>query len=94
MLFLEFPNIPYEITHDQQDCFRLILYFNQCCIGEIMVSNFESFVPYRYVSFEVLGIVDDCEKYVYTWYDREQDKIDDIINGLYNGIKIVTQTNC
>lgn len=82
-------NITYEITHDQINCFRTVLNFKKHCIGEIIVSNVESFAPYRYVSFEVLGIEDGCEKYIYVWYDRERDELIDILHGLYNGIVIV-----
>lgn len=81
--------VPYEITHDRHDCFRVVLYFEKLCIGEIAVSNAEVFAPFRYVRFEVLKDVKDVIKYVYAWYDKDSDNLDDILEHLNEGIEFI-----
>ena len=82
-------DMTYEIIHDRQECFRIIFHFSKNCLGEIVVSNADSFTYYRYVKFEVLGFTSESDQSVYLWYDSDKEELADILTGLNNGIEIV-----
>ncbi|MBF2630233.1 hypothetical protein IBB72_06590 [Listeria seeligeri] len=58
-------------------------------MAEIVVEE-ATFAPCRYVSFEVVSIVESKVKIIYSWYDDETSMLIDIENELDKGIQFLT----
>lgn len=77
-----------EVVHNNRDSYSGVFDFNNC-MAEIDI-NQPDFAPYRYVSFEVVAIVDNVSKLIYSWYDDESTNIEEILFQLNKGIKYAT----
>ncbi len=67
----------------------MVEFDNDICMAEIVVEE-ATFAPYRYVSFEVVSIVESKVKIIYSWYDDETSMLIDIENELDKGIQFLT----
>lgn len=79
----------FEILVNTDDLYRVIIEFNSC-IGELIVNKPE-FAPYRYVKFEVLSSIEKEIRYIYAWYDSEQEHIEGILTHIQEGLKIANE---
>lgn len=77
----------FDILISTYTSFRAITESNDC-IGKIIVSQTD-FAPYRYVKIEILSSVDVENINIFTWYDSEDDSVDEIILQMQKGIEIV-----
>ena len=77
-----------EVVNNNRYSYSVIFDFNNCMV-EIDI-NQPDFAPYRYVSFEMVAIVDETPKLVYSWYDDDNTNIDEILFQLNKGIKYAT----
>ncbi|MBQ8527046.1 MAG: hypothetical protein IJ429_01105 [Lachnospiraceae bacterium] len=79
----------FDILISTDTSFRVIVESNDC-IGEILVSQTD-FAPYRYVKIEILSSVDVENINIFTWYDSENDSLDEILFQIQKGIEIVSK---
>lgn len=70
---------------NNSDSYSVVFDFNNC-MAEIDINQPE-FAPYRYVSIEVVAIVDNTSKLIYSWYDDDSTTIKEILFQLNKGIK-------
>lgn len=77
-----------EVVNNNRDNYSVVFDFNNC-MAEINI-NQPDFAPYRYVSFEVVAIVDNESKLIYSWYDDDNTNIEEIIFQLNKGIEYAT----
>ncbi|EFR94896.1 hypothetical protein MXK52_01355 [Listeria innocua] len=61
---------------------------NDKCMAEIVVEE-PTCAPYRYVSFEVVSVVDGEVKIIYSWYDDETNQWNDMEKELNKGIQFL-----
>lgn len=57
----------------------------QSCMAELVVSH-PDFAPYRFVSFMIAALVEGRPTFVYTWYDKDGDDMETILEKLDEGI--------
>ncbi|MDR0298970.1 MAG: hypothetical protein LBI13_02655 [Streptococcaceae bacterium] len=74
----DFPRI-FEFSMDYNDCLAQII------VGDGM------YTPYRFIAFEIVAFVDGGVKYIFTWYDKENDESADIIENLDKGLNFLIQ---
>jgi len=75
-------------VNNNSDSYSVVFDFDNC-MAEIDVNQPE-FAPYRYVSFEVVAVVDNTSKLIYSWYDNDSTGIEEILFQLSKGIKYAT----
>lgn len=80
-------NILLEILKDDDNCLRVELNFGEL-LAEILVEE-PDFAPYRYVSFQAVGIVNGVPDLLYFWYDEEGMRIEEIIEKLSDAVTVV-----
>lgn len=84
-------NILLEVLKDDENCLRVELNFGEL-LAEILVEE-PDFAPYRYVSFQAVGIVNGVPDLMYFWYDEEKTSVEDIIENLTKAIDVVFEYN-
>lgn len=77
-----------EVVKNNIDGYSVVFDLNNC-MAKIDI-NHPDFAPYRYVSFEVVAIVDNVSKLIYSWYDDDSTNIGEILFQLNKGIKYAT----
>lgn len=77
-----------EVVKNNRDSYSVVFDFNNC-MAEIDI-NKPDFAPYRYVAFEVVAIVDNVSKLIYSWYDDDRTNIEEILFQLNKGIEYST----
>ena len=80
-------NILLEILKDDERCLRAELNFGEA-LAEILVVE-PDFVPFRYVSFQAVGILSTVPDLVHFWYDKEDTSIREVIENLDKAITAV-----
>lgn len=85
---IEENNIKVTIIKNEKDGY-VVEFDNDICMAEIVVEE-ATCAPYRYVSFEVVSIVDSKVKIIYSWYDDETSMLTDIEKELDKGIQFLT----
>jgi len=84
-------NISLEILKDDKDCLRVELNFGKL-LAEILVAE-PDFAPYRYVSFQAVGVVNGVPNFVHFWYDEDGMGIKEVIKNLDKAVTIVWEKN-
>ena len=79
-------NISLEILRDNDTCFRVELNFGKF-LAEILVEE-PWFAPYRYMSFQAVGIINGVPDLLYFWYDEKNMNIDKITENLDKTITV------
>ncbi|MBK1997116.1 hypothetical protein JI640_14500 [Listeria ivanovii subsp. londoniensis] len=85
---IEENGIKVTIIKNKKDSY-VVEFDNDICMAEIVVEE-ATYAPYRYVSFEVVSIVDSNVKIIYSWYDDETSVLTDIEKELDKGIQFLT----
>ncbi|MBC1376151.1 hypothetical protein HCB45_12390 [Listeria sp. FSL L7-0091] len=80
-------NIKLTIIKNEKDGYVVEL-DNDKCMAEIVVEE-PACAPYRYVSFEVVSVVDGKVKTIYSWYDDETSQWNDMEKELNKGIQFL-----
>ncbi|EAH0618798.1 hypothetical protein FDQ12_16020, partial [Listeria monocytogenes] len=80
-------NIKLTIIKNEKDGYVVEL-DNDTCMAEIVVEK-PTYAPYRYVSFEVVSLIDGKVKIIYSWYDDETSQWSDIEKELNKGIQFL-----
>ena len=84
-------HIMIEIAENSKE--RLYAIFN---FGEYMAAIVvaePTFAPYRFVSFEVVAVENGTSTMPYSWYDNEDNTIEEIIRNLDKSIEIALKYN-
>lgn len=63
-----------DVIIDNDNCFRAIIEWERC-IGELIIEESE-YVPYRYVSFNILSSVTEEIISIFCWYDSVNDSLE------------------
>ncbi|ELY8693649.1 hypothetical protein SOU83_000280 [Listeria monocytogenes] len=85
--YLKKNNIKLTIIKNEKDGYVVEL-DNDTCMAEIVVEE-PTYAPYRYVSFEVVSLIDGKVKIIYSWYDDETSQWNDIEKELNKGIQFL-----
>ncbi|MCN81802.1 hypothetical protein DSD46_00040 [Listeria monocytogenes] len=80
-------NIKLTIIKNEKDGYVVEL-DNEACMAEIVVEE-PTYATYRYVSFEVVSLIDGKVKIIYSWYDDETSQWNDIEKELNKGIQFL-----
>ncbi|HEM2224809.1 TPA: hypothetical protein U0262_003028 [Listeria monocytogenes] len=80
-------NIKLTIIKNEKDGYVVEL-DNDKCMAEIVVEE-PTYAPYRYISFEVVSLMDGKVKIIYSWYDDETSQWSDIEKELNKGIQFL-----
>jgi len=79
-----------EMLKDDRNCLRIGLDFGEI-LAEILVVK-PDFAPFRYVSFQAVGLVNGIPDLLHFWYDNEESTIEDIINNLDKSIQVLLES--
>ncbi|MBC1483967.1 hypothetical protein HCJ52_13795 [Listeria sp. FSL L7-1485] len=84
---IEENDIKVTIIKNEKDGY-VVEFDNDICMAEIVVEE-ATYAPYRYVSFEVVSVVDSKVKIIYSWYDDDTSMLTDIEKELDKGIQFL-----
>lgn len=76
-----------DVEKDESDCFHVFIETTNS-ISELSVSK-PNFAPYRWVAFLVMDVRKSTDSLpVFSYYDKDTDSVEKIINQLNTGISI------
>lgn len=84
-------HIEIEIVDNTKEQLYIILNFGECMAAIVVAES--DFAPYRFISFEVAAIENGIPIMLYSWYDKEGDRIEEITKNLDKGIGIALEYN-
>jgi len=82
-------NIIMEVVEKSDERFYVILDFRKC-MSSIIVAT-PDFAPYRFVAFEMAEMVNGTLTMPYSWYDSDDDTIEDIIENLEKSVNLALE---
>jgi len=82
-------NVVMEVVENSDERFYVILNFRKYMSAIIVATP--DFAPYRFVAFELVEMVNDTPTMRHSWYDSDDDAIEDIIENLEKSVNLALE---